>query len=51
MSISDFSKEILGSTEDSQSVAGFRGQLCYVVDPGEVLVVDLFQWLTMEIDR
>ena len=44
--------------EDSQSVAGFVGQLCYLVGPGEVITdgkteefnrLNLLQWLTMEI--
>ena len=43
-----------------QFAAGFEGQLCYVVSPGNVMADDegsksmrlnLFQWMTKEIDR
>ena len=46
--------------EDAQSVAGFGGQLCYMVGIEEFMAngetkkfrrLNLFQWLTMEMDR
>ena len=57
VSLSDIPRKDL---DQAPFVAGFGGQLCYVVCPGEVMADDveaynfkrpnLFQWVTMKMD-